>query len=61
MGMNPKESEDHANSGKSKNEKSEEYFNFEEAMRRIMTQNPEEAKRIREKPIPPDPEEKPNK
>lgn len=58
--MKQKESEDHANSGKSQNEKSEEFLNFEEAMRKIMTQKPDDAKRIREKPVPPDPEEKAN-
>ena len=39
-------------------EKSEEYLNFEDAVRTIMGLSPEEAKKIRESPVPPDPAEK---
>lgn len=56
----PPELNEAENSERSENEKSEEFLNFENAMRKIMRQNPDDAKKIREKPIPPDPEEKPS-
>lgn len=37
-------------------EKSEEFLRFEEGLRAIFSLTPEEAKRIREMPVPPDPD-----
>ena len=44
-------------------EKSEEFLRFEEGLRAIFSLSPEDAKRIREMPVPPDPDDpkrKPN-
>ena len=40
--------------------KSEEFLRFEEGLRAIFSLSPEEAKRIRESPLPPDPDEQEN-
>jgi hypothetical protein len=46
------------NSEKDTNGKSEEFVNFENALKAIFSLSPEEAKRIREEPVPPDPDAK---
>lgn len=42
---------------KQEEEKSEEFLRFEEGLRAIFSLTPEEAKRIREMPVPPDPDD----
>lgn len=41
---------------KEEEEKSEEFLRFEEGLKLIFSLSPEEAKRIREEPVPPDPD-----
>ena len=41
---------------KEEEEKSEEFLRFEEGLKLIFSLSPEEAKRIREMPVPPDPD-----
>ncbi len=53
-----KQPNDQTNSDRGENEKSEEYENFENAVRRIMRQSPDEAKKIRKAPVPKDPDGK---
>jgi hypothetical protein len=54
MTENPNEQSDPKNSENSESEKSDEFLKFEEAMKKIFSLSPDEAKKIREKY--PDPE-----
>jgi hypothetical protein len=54
--MKSKASDDHANSESGESENSKEYEIFENAVRRIMRQDPKEAEKIRKENPPPDPE-----
>lgn len=42
---------------KPEEEKSEEFLRFEEGLKLIFSLSPEEARRIREMPVPPDPDD----
>jgi hypothetical protein len=53
-----KEQSEAGNSESGENETSEEYRNFENAMRSILHQDPKEAERIRKSPVPKDPDAK---
>ena len=44
------------NSDQSENEKSEEFVRFEQGLIKIFSLTPEQARAIRESPIPPDPD-----
>jgi hypothetical protein len=54
----PKGSKEVGNSGSGENETSEEYRNFENAVRSILHQDPKEAEKIRKKRVPREKNEK---
>jgi hypothetical protein len=58
MSQQTPKKEDHANSGSGESETSNEYENFENAVKRIMRQDPKEAERIRKETPPQTPEER---
>jgi hypothetical protein len=51
-----KEKNEVPNLEQSQNEESEEYRNFVQGLKQIFSLTPEQAKAIRESPIPPDPD-----
>jgi hypothetical protein len=51
-----KEKSEVPKSDQSQNEESEEYRNFVQGLKKIFSLTPEQAKAIRESPIPPDPD-----
>jgi hypothetical protein len=54
----PKDSKEVGNSENGENETSEEYRNFENAVRSILHQDPKEAEKIRKKRVPKEPKSK---
>ena len=51
-----KEKNEVTNSDQSQSEESEEYQNFVQGLKKIFSLTPEQAKAIRESPVPPDPD-----